>query len=169
MSALSLALRQFHASSSFAGLSVAEKLGLLSTDLQLLNFLELYGPATPGSLARYMGLSSGGVTVALDRLERAGTIRRRTNPADRRSWLISIRAAQGKRIAAKYASEQVRFHAALAQFSKPELRIILRFFSAANEPHFGGFAGRREKLNRGAGRSTRANGGIKWRTRRGPR
>ncbi len=133
VSALSLALRRLHANSSITSLSVAERLQLLPTDLQLLNFLELYGPATPGSLARYAGFSSGGITVALDRLERAGTIRRRPNPDDRRSWLISIRATAARRIAAKYASRQKRFDEAVAQFSKPELKTILRFFSAANE------------------------------------
>ncbi len=141
VSSLDRAVRQFVAGSSFTNLFVAEKLGLLATDLQLLNFLELFGPSTPGSLARYAGLSSGGVTVALDRLERAKTIRRRANPADRRSWLISIRAAQAKRIAAKYKSVQVGFDAAVAHFSKPELRIVLRFFAEANEPRFQGGAG----------------------------
>lgn len=131
---ISRALREFVAGSSFVSLSVAGKLGLLATDLQLLNFLELYGPATPGSLARHAGLTSGGVTVALDRLERAKTIRRRANPADRRSWLISIRPAQARRIAAKYKNAQTGFHAAMAQFTKPELKIILKFFAEANEP-----------------------------------
>lgn len=134
VSSLGRAARQFVAGSSFASLSVAEKLGLLATDLQLLNFLELYGPSTPGSLARYAGLSSGGVTVALDRLERAGTIRRRANPSDRRSWLISIRPTHARRIAARYERAQASFHEAMAQFSKPELKMLLRFFAEANEP-----------------------------------
>jgi DNA-binding MarR family transcriptional regulator len=142
ISSLSRAVRQFIAGSSFSSLSVAAKLGLLPTDLQLLTFLELYGPATPGVLARYVGLSSGGVTIALDRLERAKAIRRRTNPADRRSWLISIRAAQGRRIAAKYRAVHAQFDATLAQFTKPELKIVLRFFSAVNEPRLRAIQGR---------------------------
>lgn len=134
LSSLNRAARQYAAGWSIASLAVAQKLGLLPTDLQLLNLLALYGAATPGSLARYTGLSSGGVTVALDRLERAGAIRRRANPADRRSLLISIRPAQARRIAAKNRSAQAGFHAALARFSKPELKLILRFFSEANAP-----------------------------------
>lgn len=140
-SSLSRAVRQFVAGSSSASLSVAGKLGLLPTDLQLLNFLELYGPATPGLLARHAGLSSGGITVALDRLERVRAIRRRANPADRRSWLISIRAAQARRIAAKSKSAQAGFHAAVAQFTKPELKILLRFFAEANRPREAGSKG----------------------------
>lgn len=137
VSSLNRAARQFVAGSSFASLSVAENLGLMATDLQLLNFLELYGPATPGWLARYTGLTSGGITVALDRLDKARTIRRRANPADRRSWLIGIRATQARRIATKYAGAQKQFQDALAQFTKPELIIILKFLSAATEPQLG--------------------------------
>jgi DNA-binding MarR family transcriptional regulator len=145
VSSLNRALREFIAGSSFSSVAVANKLGLLSTDLQLLDFLELYGAATPGSLARYTGLSSGGVTVALDRLERASCIRRNANPADRRSWLVSIRPAQARRITAKYASARTRFHAALAQFTKPELKIILDFFSAATEPRMSAMQGRAQR------------------------
>jgi len=145
VSSLNWAVRQFIAGCSFSSLAVANRLGLLPTDLQLLNFLELYGAATPGSLARYTGLSSGGITVALDRLERAKAIRRRANPADRRSWLVSIRPPQARRIAATYASAQRRFHAALAQFTKPELKIILNFFSAATEPRLSAMQGRAQR------------------------
>lgn len=58
--------------------------------MQTLHMLQLYGPSTPSRLAEWTGLSSGGVTVALDRLERAGYIKRERNPADRRSLLATI-------------------------------------------------------------------------------
>jgi DNA-binding MarR family transcriptional regulator len=141
LSGLNRAARQFVAGSTIESLSVAGKLGMLPIDLQLLNFLDLNGPATPGLLARQAGLSSGGVTVALDRLEKAGTIRRRANPADRRSWLIGIRPMAARRIAAKYAAAQKQSQAALAQFTKAELKIVLRFLSAANEPRLRPFEG----------------------------
>ena len=49
--------------------------------MQLLHMLQLYGPSTPSRLAAWTRLSSGGVTVALDRLEKAGYLRREANPA----------------------------------------------------------------------------------------
>src|ERR1700691_4076804 len=67
---------------------VADDLGLNATDLQCLNLLELQDASTPGDLARCCGLTTGGVTVVLDRLEKAGYIRRAANPRDRRSVLI---------------------------------------------------------------------------------
>ena len=48
---------------------------------------------TPGKLAKWMGLSTGGVTVMLDRLEQGGYIRREANHGiGVASWSIPIRA-----------------------------------------------------------------------------
>lgn len=124
-------VRLFIAGSSLFGQRVADKLGLHPTDMQFLNLLDLLGPMTPGALAQCSGLSSGGVTVVLDRLERAGYVRRSANPDDRRSVLVSIVPARQKRITANYESAQSQFHAVLETFSDKELQTVLRFFLAA--------------------------------------
>src|SRR6201986_2555482 len=72
----------------FFNTQAAEKAGIGLTDMQMLHMLQLYGASTPGQLAKWTGLSSGGVTVALDRLEKGGYVRREANPQDRRSLLI---------------------------------------------------------------------------------
>jgi len=131
--ALNRAVRLFIAGSSLYSHRVAERFGLHPTDMQFLNLLELLGPATPGVLGRCSGLSSGGVTVVLDRLEKAGFIRRSRNPADRRSLLISIVPARQKKLTATYATVQEQFRGVLEGFSDAELEVVLRFFSAANE------------------------------------
>lgn len=131
--ALNRAVRLFIAGSSLYSQRMAEKFGLHPTDMQFLNLLELLGPTTPGVLGRCSGLSSGGVTVVLDRLEKAGYIRRSRNPADRRSVLISIVPARQKKLTASYSTVQEQFHSILGGFSDEELEIVLRFFSAANE------------------------------------
>lgn len=48
---------------------------------------------TPTALARQRMMSTGGMTLALDRLERAGLVARRPNPADRRGVLVRLTAA----------------------------------------------------------------------------
>ena len=78
-------IRQFIAGSILFNQQVAERTGLRLTDMQCLNVLELLGPSTPGTLAACTGLTTGGVTVMLDRLERAEYVKRAPNPADRRS------------------------------------------------------------------------------------
>lgn len=125
------AVRLFIAGSSLFGQRVADKLGLHATDMQFLNLLDLLGPMTPGALAQCSGLSSGGVTVVLDRLERAGYVRRSAHPEDRRSVLVSIVPARQKRVTTNYKSVQSQFHAALETFSDQELETVLRFFLAA--------------------------------------
>lgn len=48
---------------------------------------------TPTELARQRMMTSGGMTAALDRLERRGLVARAPNPADRRGTLIGLTAA----------------------------------------------------------------------------
>ncbi len=132
-SALNRAVRLFIAGSSLYSQRMAERFGLHPTDMQFLNLLELLGPATPGVLGRCSGLSSGGVTVVLDRLEKAGYARRSRNPADRRSVLISVVPARQKKITAAYTTVQQQFLGVLGNLSDEELRAVLKFFSAANE------------------------------------
>jgi DNA-binding MarR family transcriptional regulator len=45
---------------------------------------------TPSELARSRMMTSGGMTAALDRLERAGLLSRSPNPSDRRGTLIKL-------------------------------------------------------------------------------
>ena len=132
-SALNRAVRLFIAGSSLFSQRVAERLRLHPTDMQFLNLLDLLGPMTPGDLGQCSGLSSGGVTVVLDRLEDAGYIRRAKNPGDRRSVLVLLQPARQKRLNANYDSVQKQFETVLAAFSERELETVLRFFSAANE------------------------------------
>src|SRR5271154_106136 len=95
-----LEIRKFIAAAIFFNTQAAEKAGLGLTDMQMVHMLQLYGPSTPSRLAEWTGLSSGGVTVALDRLEKSGYIRRGANPADRRSLLITLVPARLRKLAA---------------------------------------------------------------------
>jgi MarR family transcriptional regulator, organic hydroperoxide resistance regulator len=143
--ALNRAVRLFIAGSSLYSQHVAEKLSLHPTDMQFLNLLDLMGPMTPGRLGECSGLSSGGVTVVLDRLEGAGYVRRSNNPHDRRSVVVSLVAARQKRVTEHYAAAQGQFAAMAAQFTDEELETVLRFLLASN--------GARPRMHQGRGRS----------------
>ncbi len=97
-----LEIRKFIAAAIFFNTQTAEKVGIGLTDMQMLHMLQLYGPSTPSRLAVWTGLSSGGVTVALDRLEKAGYVRREANPEDRRSLLVALVPARLQRVAGHY-------------------------------------------------------------------
>lgn len=76
--------------------AVAARLGITVTDLSALNLLSMQGPLTPGQLADQLGVTRGGaITTVVDRLERAGYVRRSRDSEDRRRVrveLVAVRA-----------------------------------------------------------------------------
>jgi DNA-binding MarR family transcriptional regulator len=71
----------------------ADSFGINRTDLHLIDVLRSSGPLTATQLARAVGLTSGGLSIALERLERLGYIRRSQHPDDRRSVLVEATEA----------------------------------------------------------------------------
>lgn len=129
---LNRAVRLFIAGSSLYSQRVAEKLGLHPTDLQFLNMLELLGPLTPKMLGQYSGLSSGGVTVVVDRLEMGGYVRRRPNPEDSRSIVVDFTPAKRRKVKAHYDAVDQQFKDLLKSISTEELETVLAFFAKMN-------------------------------------
>jgi len=129
---ISLEMCKFISSANFFNAQAAEKVGLGPTDLQMIHILHLYGPSTPSQLGERTGLSSGGVTVALDRLEKAGFIRRRPNPKDRRSLLVALVPSALGKLKGLFEGVQARGRRLLASLPERDLEVVLRFFEAMN-------------------------------------
>ncbi|MGH2585993.1 MAG: MarR family winged helix-turn-helix transcriptional regulator [Dehalococcoidia bacterium] len=106
--------------------AVAARLGLNRTDVDCLSILALEGVITPGRLAEATGLSSGGVSGILDRLERTGFIRRESDPADRRRVLVWVSPEQGRRLIEVFTPMQEALDALYESFSDDELAVLLR-------------------------------------------
>ncbi|MGO9934829.1 MAG: MarR family winged helix-turn-helix transcriptional regulator [Steroidobacteraceae bacterium] len=123
-----LEIRRFIAAGIFFNAQAAEYVGLGLTDMQLLHLLQLHGPSTPGHLAAWSGLSSGGVTVALDRLSDSGYVGREPNPADRRSLLVTLLPGRVRRLEAMYANVEAETRRLLATLSQSDLEAVIRFF-----------------------------------------
>ncbi len=70
--------------------AVSRLLGINRTDLRCMDILDLDGPLTAGQLATRAGLSTGAVTTLLDRMERAGFVRRVRDTEDRRRVLVEL-------------------------------------------------------------------------------
>ena len=68
----------------------ARRLGVNMTDLHCLDILESRSGLTAGALALEAGLTSGAVTGVIDRLERAGYVRRVADPTDRRKVKVEV-------------------------------------------------------------------------------
>jgi MarR family transcriptional regulator, organic hydroperoxide resistance regulator len=133
VAAMFLELRRMVANSVLFNLRMAETLEVNPTDLQFINFLELYGPLTPGKLAEFSRLTTGGVTVVLNRLEKAGVITRQPNPDDRRSSLVHVAPKFLRSARSAYAGMSDATNALLAQFSDKELAVVAAFLKRAND------------------------------------
>lgn len=68
--------------------AVGHRLGLSAVDHRALTQIHDHAPLTAGTLAQLTGLTPGAVTGLVDRLERAGLVRRNPDPSDRRRILI---------------------------------------------------------------------------------
>src|SRR6476659_4217066 len=68
--------------------ALADRVGINPTDLRCLELVLAEPSVTAGRLAELADLTTGAVTGVLDRLERAGYVRRQPDPADRRSVTI---------------------------------------------------------------------------------
>ena len=77
--------------------AVAGRLGLNRTDLRCLSVVSQAGPMTPSALADATGLTRAAMTTALDRLERAGYLRRVRDQQDRRSVRVELAKDSGER------------------------------------------------------------------------
>lgn len=108
--------------------AVNEGAGLNATDMECLRLLFLEGVSTPSRLARQTGLTSGAATAMLDRLEQAGLIERRSNPADRRGTLIVPTELSSEKMASWFASARKAQAELIAQFSPGELEVIADVF-----------------------------------------
>jgi DNA-binding MarR family transcriptional regulator len=126
------AMRQFIANAVLFNQQLADQLGINATDYQFLNLLDLSGAQTPKALADLTGLSTGGVTVAVDRLERQGYVVRERNPADRRSVIVRAVPERMREIQARYRKVYTGLDQLFASFTQAELRTVHAFFGRAN-------------------------------------
>lgn len=113
--------------------AVARAAGLNSTDLQTVGVLMREGALTPGQLAARIGVTSGGaITAVIDRLERAGYVRRARDEVDRRRVVVSaVPEALLPKIGPVYARIGERWGAYLETLTDEQLRFANEFLERA--------------------------------------
>jgi DNA-binding MarR family transcriptional regulator len=109
--------------------AVADSLGMNLTDYKVLGILADTGPVTAGRLAEITGLTTGAVTGIVDRLERAGHVRRGRDPGDRRRVIIEPvwPPAHDEAAGGIFANLMRAVADDLAGYGDPELALILDF------------------------------------------
>ena len=115
------------------GQTVANAVGISSSDLECLDFLNLEGRVTAGRLAEVTGLTTGAITGVVDRLEKAGLVRRERDPDDRRKVFIAIVPENIARIGRFYEHMQRGMQKLWESYSDAELRLLLEFASKGYE------------------------------------
>jgi DNA-binding MarR family transcriptional regulator len=70
--------------------AVGRLLGLSAVERKCLDVLRRLGPVTAGTIGQHTGLTTGAVTGLMDRLEKAGYVRRARDPLDRRKVVVQL-------------------------------------------------------------------------------
>lgn len=115
--------------------AVAAHAGLNITDVSCLGILDKDGPMTAGQLAERAGLTRGGaITAVLDRMERAGLLRRHPDPADRRRTVIElVRGRPYRDLQDVLAEFSTAFTTLIESYSDSEIQTLLDFSRRAND------------------------------------
>jgi DNA-binding MarR family transcriptional regulator len=104
--------------------AVARMLQISDTEASALAHLARHGQLTPRRLAELLGLTSGGTTALVRRLEKAGHIARRPHPHDKRSIILTPSASVLERAGEVYAPLVQDMDAVSSRFSAEERQLI---------------------------------------------
>lgn len=107
----------------------------------ILDHLDEVDPMSMTDLAGHMGVTVATMSLAVDRLEDKGYVRRARDPRDRRRVLLRVTAAGVRVREAKSVLDPVRVEAVLAQLSPADRDAALRglqLLARASELHMKG-------------------------------
>jgi DNA-binding MarR family transcriptional regulator len=130
-----IAVRMMGAQSVITSRTIADRFGIHTTDLEVLDLIFLRGQVSAGELVDATGLTSGSVTALIDRLAKVGYVDRYDDPSDRRKVLIRIRHDAIEPIKATYTSMQKRMFALWSTFEPHDLEVIVDFITRSTELH----------------------------------
>ncbi len=113
--------------------AAAQRFGLNNTDLRALDIIDRQGGASPTNLAKALGLTTGGVTTVIDRLEAAGYAHRHPDGGDRRRRVVVAAPRTGKAREAVFGGLMGAVRELAASFSDQDLAAIHDFLGRHRE------------------------------------
>jgi DNA-binding MarR family transcriptional regulator len=103
------------------------------TDVHAIGALMEIGPTGVRRLADLMGMTTGAVTRLVDRLERAGYVRREPDPADRRRVVVQVVPERVADIGQYYEPIGERWHQQISSYTDAQLKFLLEFLRQGRE------------------------------------
>jgi MarR family 2-MHQ and catechol resistance regulon transcriptional repressor len=95
------------------------------SDFGVLEVLLHKGPLPVNALGAKIRLTSGSISVAIDRLEKKGLVERKDDPEDRRARIIHLTPAGSKLIECAFAEHAAAMERATSGLSTAERRVAL--------------------------------------------
>jgi DNA-binding MarR family transcriptional regulator len=114
--------------------AAAARIEMTDTDMQVIDLLESGGDSTAGQLANLMGLTTGTFTAILNRLEKAGLVRRERDPNDGRRVIVRLAAGSGGKqdIGLLFASLGKAWEEQAAQYDDEQKAFLFEFLQRSN-------------------------------------
>src|ERR1700758_1441488 len=120
-------MRRSSAQGVLFGQAVANVAGISGSDLECLDFLNLEGRVTAGRLAELTGLTTGAITGVVDRMEKAGLVRRERDAEDRRKVFIAPAKESMAKLGQLYEPLQRAMQKQSSRYTDAEVRLLLRY------------------------------------------
>jgi DNA-binding MarR family transcriptional regulator len=127
-------IRQFTGINASFFRVAATRIGIAVTDMQVLDILDLAGPATAGQLAELTGLTTGAITRILDRLEKAGLVQRERDPNDGRKVIVRLEKGREEmsKVRAILDSFEKTWNEVAAHYEDEQITFLLEFLKYSN-------------------------------------
>ena len=110
--------------------AVASHLDMSAAEWKCLGLLREHGSSSASGLAELSGFTTGAITGIVDRLERAGYVRREPHPRDRRGVIVQpqhLKEVQ-QRVGPIFQSLLNEMATVASHYTAAELKAIARFF-----------------------------------------
>jgi DNA-binding MarR family transcriptional regulator len=127
MQELENAMRRGSSQGAMFAKTVADRAGISSADMDCIDFVNVEGRMTAGRLAELTGLTTGAITGVVDRLEKAGFVRRERDETDRRKVFIVPVAERMMEVGRPFELVKRSMQKQCDAYSEAELKFLVRY------------------------------------------
>ncbi|MDC7127010.1 MAG: MarR family transcriptional regulator [Spirochaetales bacterium] len=99
--------------------------GVSLPKMHIIEIIGIYGSMRMKDLAGKIGITTGTLSIAIDKLEKRGFVKRVPNPEDRRSYLIAL-TPEGHKLYEKHNSEHINMTDSCLQDFSPEEQEVFK-------------------------------------------